>query len=214
MTRSNRRGGSSGRNDRLAAEFRERAESLLSELAGDVSTLCTPDPPGHRLFLAEATATAPGVEIRMSFGDREFEVRTSVRPEGRPWPLELVYYMRAMELDESIVIDSMWVHDEDRMGRVMARQADALRLCLKRLEGDAHRWWSRADRERRAAIALGKTQLREKEMNVAVARAAEAFRVDDFARVISLLSPYEDILDEAQAKKLQLARARVGSEPA
>lgn len=199
--------------DRLAGAFRERAESLLSEFARDASTVCTPDPPGRRFFLAETTARAPGGEIRMSFGDREFEIRTSIRPEGCPWPLELVFYMRAMKLDECAITDSMWVHDEDRMGRVMDRQSDALHLCLKELEDDPRRWWSLADRERREAIALGRERLREKEMSVAAARAAEAFRADDFARVVSLLSPYEDILDEAQAKKLQLARSRVGSEP-
>lgn len=199
--------------DRLAEAFRKRAESLLSEFARDVSTVCTPDPPSGRFFVAEARARAPSGEIRMSFGDRELEIRTSIRPEGRPWPLELVFYMRAMTLDESVIADSMWVHDEDRMDRVLDRQLEALRPCLKELEDDPHRWWSLAERERREAIALGRKRLREKEMSVAAARAAEAFRADDFARVVSLLSPYEDILDEAQAKKLQLARSRVGSQP-
>lgn len=147
----------------------------------------------------------------MIFGDRELEIRTTLKPAGRPWPLDLAFYLRAMKLDDSEVVDSMWIRDEDRMVRVMGRQIDALRVCLERVEQDPRKWWSLAEEERRSAIALGKKRLREAEMNVAVGRAGEAFRSDDFERVVALLSPYEDILSAAQAKKLKIARARVGA---
>jgi hypothetical protein len=199
--------------DRLAMAFRESAERLLSEWTQDISISCDPDPPRGRFFVAEAIARAPAAEIRMTFGDREFEIRTSVKPEGRPWPLQLAFYLRAMDVDESGVLDGMWVHDEDRMRRVMARQADALRLCLKRIEEDARGWWSLAEGERQTAIEKAKEQLRETEMNVAVKRAGEAFRAGDFAQVVALLSRFTDILSDAQMQKLKLARDRVGSKP-
>lgn len=199
--------------DRLAAAFQERAKQLLSELSREVSTSCSPDPPGGRLFLAEANARVGAVDVRMIFGDRELEIRTSVKPEGRPWPLELAFYLRAMKLDDSSLSDSMWIHDEDRMDRVLSRQTDALRICLNELEGDARRWWSLAEEQRQLAISSGREQLHREEMNVAVSRAAEAFRAGNFERVVSLLSPYSDILSDAQNRKLELARARVGSEP-
>lgn len=194
--------------DRLADAFREHAERLLAEFGGEVITSCDPDPPSGRFFVAEAKAETSLGEIRMIFGDREFEVRTSVKPAGRPWPLGLAFYLRAMQQDDCGVLDSMWVHNDDRLVRVLARHAEALRICLPKLNEDAFHWWSRAEEERLGAIKAGKDLMLREEMKAAVSRAAEAFRAGDFDRVVSLLVPYSDILSEAQRRKLEFARMR------
>jgi hypothetical protein len=57
---------------------------------------------------------------------------------------------------------------------------------------------------------------RKYHQQIAVARAAEAFRAKDFNRVIELLSPHADYLTPAERAKLDYARARFGrkgSEP-
>lgn len=197
--------------DQLAASFLEHSRRLLVEFGPEVSTSCSPDPPGGHFFVAEARVKTPCGEVRMIYGDREFEIRTSIKPFGRPWPIELTLYLRAMKLDESGVSDSMWIRDEDRMLGVLKQHVGALRLCLPKLEDEPRPWWSLAEQERQASIAAGSAQLRIREMNAAIDRATDAFRNGDFQQVVSLLTPYTDILSEAQSRKLETARDRVGS---
>jgi len=45
---------------------------------------------------------------------------------------------------------------------------------------------------------------------LAVARAADAFRIKDFKRVVALLLPHEKRLTDAERKKLAYARAHLG----
>jgi hypothetical protein len=52
-------------------------------------------------------------------------------------------------------------------------------------------------------------EIRQSRQNLAVARAAEAFRAGELNRVVELLSPYMDRLTDAQRAKLDYARARV-----
>ena len=49
---------------------------------------------------------------------------------------------------------------------------------------------------------------RQRDMESAIARAADAFRAGRYADVIALLSPFESSLPRAQAAKLELARRR------
>ena len=65
--------------DGLAAAFRRVAAQHLAAFSATVTTSCDPDPPSGRLFVADARATTPIGKIGMLFGDREFEIRTSLQ---------------------------------------------------------------------------------------------------------------------------------------
>ena len=194
--------------DALAASFLRRVTVLLERLGKGVETSCAPDPPDGHVFLAEATADTPVGRVRIIFGDREFEVRTSIHPTGRPWPIALAFYLDAMGQDSSKAKDAMWIHSENRLAHVLEAQEEALRECLGALRPDPVVLWRKADALRLGEEEEYRERMRYKEMVVAVGRAADAFRDDDLARVIALLTPYEDILSEAQMTKLRLARER------
>jgi len=134
----------------LASAFRVQAAALLEQLDGDARTSCDPDPPEDRIFVAEAEADHPVGRIRLIFGDREFEVRTSIRPAGRPWSIDLAYYLRAMGEDTEAVTDSMWIDSVERLATVIEAQGVGLRACLNQLAVDPERWWRAADALRRA----------------------------------------------------------------
>ena len=64
--------------------------------------------------------------IRLIFGDREFEVRTSIRPAGRPWSIDLAYYLTAMGEDTKAVTDAMWIDSVERLATVIDAQTVTL----------------------------------------------------------------------------------------
>ena len=196
--------------DALAASFRARAVTLLRKFGGDVITSCDPDPPCGSFFLAEAVSEHEAGRIRVYFGDREFEVRTSIRPVGRPWHLDLAYYLKAMHVDSSSVTDSMWIHTEERLEVVLEAQRVGLEACLSILSDDPVHWWRQAEEVRQAHLVEGQAQMRRQELRTAESRAEAAFNEGDFPRVVDLLEPYADILSAAQARKLDLARERRG----
>ena len=194
--------------DGLVRSFREGAARILGDLGGEVTTLCEPDPPAGSFFIAEAIAAHPIGRVRVWFGDREFEVRTSVRPSGRPWPIDLTYYLIAMGRDSSAASDSMWIHTHERLDEVLMAQREALEICLSELASDPVLWWRLADEKRLSLEAESRGDLRRRELAQAADRAATAFQDGDFGRVIALLGPYSDILSEAQALRLRLAQKR------
>ena len=183
---------------------------MLSDLGGKVTTSCEPDPPAGRFFVAEAIAEHPVGRVRVWFGDREFEVRSSIRPTGRPWSIDLAYYLMVMELDSALASDSMWVHTYERLEEVLAAQREALERCLSELAMDSTGWWSLADEKRSHMDAESRTNLRRRELARAAGLATTAFNDGDFGRVVDLLEGYSDLLSDAQTLKLRLARDRQG----
>ena len=53
-----------------------------------------------------------------------------------------------------------------------------------------------------------KEELRQERFSEAASKAAEEFRVKNFGKFIELLSNYEDLLSEAQIKKLNIAKKK------
>ena len=198
--------------DALAASFRTRAATLLGKFGGVVATSCRPDPPAGRFFVAEATSEHEVGRILIYFGDREFEVRTSIRPVDRPWPLDLSYYLAAMNGEVSGVTDSMWIHTEERLGRVLEAHQVGLETCLSNLSNDPVDWWRKAEEVRQAHLVEGRAEMRRRELRNAEQRASAAFSEGNFGRVVQLLEPYADILSAAQARKLELAMKRGAAE--
>ena len=198
-------------NDRLVAEFARQARRLLATLGREPTVTCDPDPPGNRFFLAEACVEAGPGRVRITYGDREFEIRTRVHVSNSSWPLALAYYLEAMDLDRSALEGSMWCRDIARIRDVLSAHISALIPCLEHLEEDPKGWWSRAEAIRQADLQEGRIELRRREMNVAAARSAEAFREGRYEAVLALLTPYEDILEGAVAHRLRLARGRAAS---
>lgn len=182
---------------------------MLLEFGPSVVSSCELDPPAGRLFLAESRVRGLQALISMIFGDRELEVRTSVHPYGRPWALELGYYLEAMGMDSEPVRNSMWINDEKRLGAVLRRQATGLRECLRGLDADADALWYAAEATRQQAIRSARARMRRRETRVAVHRAREAFGAGQYRRVVALLTPYEDILSDAQRRRLNLAESRL-----
>lgn len=195
----------------LIENFRRHAVARLTELGAKVVTGGRGAPPPGVVFLVEETAETAVGRVRIWYGDREREVGSSIQPTGRPWPLDVVHYLSAMGEDPTQVWDSMWVDSESRLRAVLDAHADALRACLRGLAEDPDRLWARAEDERQDALAQGREQLRRAEMRRAIAAAADAFRAGGYGEVVRLLSPHAERLTPAQAKKLEIAIARVGS---
>lgn len=194
--------------DAMVASFRERASVLLDSVGSNVVFSCEPDPPSGRTFLAEATAETPIGQVRITYGDREFEIRTFVHPRGMPAPLELGCYLDAMGGDPHELSDSMWVNSEGRLEGVLEAHAVGLRACLEALSSHPETLWEAAEHRRRTLHEEAQAQLRRDGLRRASAQAADAFRGGRFAEVVELLGPYDDLLSEAQRKKLSIARAR------
>ena len=197
--------------DAMVASFRQRAVALLEGIASNVSPSCEPDPPAGRFFVAEVTAETAAGQVRISYGDREFEIRSFVHPSAQPSSLDLVFYLDALGYDSEDVVDSMWVNSLGRLERVLEAHAEGLRVCLKALASDAAGLWRAAEDRRIKATAAFQDQLRRDGLRRASARAAHAFREGRFAEVVELLGPYENILTEAQGLKLKLASERSAS---
>lgn len=157
----------------MVASFRLRASELLSGIGTDLSISCDPDPPTAGVFLAEAVAETPGAVVRIIYGDRELEVRTSIHPSGRPWPLELSFYLDAMGEDATDVRDAKWVDTRERLERVLTCQAGALKACLRALTPDPVPLWRAADARRLASIADSRETLRREERGTASRRSAD-----------------------------------------
>ena len=160
------------------------------------------------LFFAECEFRTPELIGEISFGDRELLINTVVSPSGRPHRFSLWEWADALERSDLVPRDTSVVNDADRMREIVRGMADGLLELRPGIARAARVTIERMEAARAKARAAFDDELREAEHRATVARAADAFRQQQWDRVVALLESVGDRLSPAEAQKLAYARKR------
>jgi hypothetical protein len=160
------------------------------------------------LFFAECEFRTPELTGEISFGDRELLINTVVSPRGRRHRYGLWEWADALERSDLVPRDTSSVNGAARMREIVHGMADGLLELRSGIARAAPATIERMEAARAKVRAALDEELREAEHRGAVARAADAFRQQQWERVVALLESVEDRLSPAEARKLAYARER------
>jgi len=186
-----------------SAEWRPQ----LRHAVGNGLEFTTPDRI-EGLFFAACEFRTPQLIGEISFGDRELLINTVVSPSGRPHRYGLWEWADALERSDLVPRDTSFVNGADRMREIVRGMADGLIELRSGIVRAAPVTIERMEAARAKARAAFDDELREAEHRATVARAADAFRQQQWERVVALLESVGDRLSPAEAQKLAYARKR------
>ena len=159
-------------------------------------------------FFAECEFQTPELIGDITFGDRELLINTVVSPNGRPHRYGLWEWADALERPDLVPRDTSVVNEADRIREIVHGMADSLLELRSGIARAAPATVERIEAARAKARAALDEQWREAEHRGTAARAADAFRQQQWERVVTLLESVEDRLSPAEAQKLAYARKR------
>ena len=159
-------------------------------------------------FFAECEFQTPELIGDISFGDRELLINTVVSPNGRPRRYGLWEWADALGRSDLVPRDTSLVNEVDRMREIVRGMAGGLLELRSGIARAEPATIERMEAARRKVRATHDEELREAEHRGTVARAGDAFRQEQWDRVIALLESVEDRLSPAEAQKLAYARKR------
>ena len=166
-------------------------------------------------FFASAELETSRVRVRVTYGDRELFINTTVSLQppapGAGNEYGLWEWIEALEISDDRVAHAEWVLTSARMIDTVCQSAAVLRDHLDAI--------ANADAGVIATLELARVrrqeewqeQEREREHRRIAAQAAEAFRVKDYARVVALLGPVRERLTPSEIGKLEYARQQLSS---
>jgi hypothetical protein len=163
-------------------------------------------------FWARRTFSTSRLTGAVTFGERELEVNLLVgllpttRGAAGPYGLwEWVAALGPANLPENDS-GSSWCATTGRVRSAVAALGATFRNIAPRIAAAGPEVVRRIEAARTQRWAAEKAEHAQWAHQSAAASAAEAFRVRDYRRVVSLLAPLEASLTPAERKKLELAR--------
>jgi hypothetical protein len=157
-------------------------------------------------FMASAEFQVAGVVGELWFGDREFEVGATASPFGRPERHGLWEWADAIERSELVPRAMAFVYQADRMRSLVRQLASAIQALAPVIAAGTPDILARMATARAKVQSELDARWRKAEHRGTVMVANEAFRVQNWPRVIELLSSIADPLTPAEAAKLEYAR--------
>src|SRR5262245_4166542 len=188
----------------LVAEHRFKRECGLSDFESPRPNLKSLDPEKiPNVFWAVQRFERGDIRIEIGFGDRELLVEGCYWKQGQEFALWEI--LEAAGRDSSAISGNIWVNNPSSMSQTLQGMAGALReqlsLFLERPRSLFGRALALREQRRRAAHESERLHDLDRARN----KASEAFRAKNYSRVISLLTPFTDILTEADKKKIALS---------
>ena len=180
-------------------------ERGLSDFSSPVSKLKSWDPenmPGTFWFIERFTDQQCRFEI--GYGDRELIVEADWWPDNNERGFGLWEILNAAKKSDTKIGGSAWVSSSDFMARTIHDIAESLKVHLDLFVNPSNAIIDRALEIRGAKLRYDQEKQRERDLSRAKNEAASAFRNKEYARVIELLSPFSEILSEADKKKIKL----------
>jgi hypothetical protein len=165
------------------------------------------------LFFAECEFRTSELIGDVSYGDRELLINTVVSPNGRPHRYGLWEWADALDRPDLVPRDTSLVNQVDRMREIIRGMADGLLELRSGIARAAPATIDRIEAARLKVRAATQEHWREAEHRGTVAQAADAFRQQQWERVVTLLESVEDRLSPAEAQKLAYARKRSAKRP-
>jgi len=159
-------------------------------------------------FFAECELQTPELIGDITFGDREFLINTVVSPNGRPHRYSLWEWADALDRPDLVPRDTSVVNQVDRLREIVRGMGDGLLELRSGIARAVPATVERIEAARAKARAALDEEWREAEHRGTVARAADAFRQQQWDRVVILLESVENRLSPAEAEKLAYARKR------
>jgi hypothetical protein len=164
-------------------------------------------------FFAECEFQTSELMGDISFGDRELLINTVVSPRGRPHRFGLWEWADALDRPSLVPRDTSVVNEVGRMREIVHGMAVGLLELRAGIARAAPATIARIEAARVQVRKAHDEDLREAEHRGTVARAADAFRQQQWERVVTLLASVEDRLSPAEAQKLAYARKRSTKRP-
>ena len=159
-------------------------------------------------FFAECEFQTSELTGDVTFGDRELLINTVVSPNGRPHRFGLWEWADALDRPDLVPRDTSFVNEVGRMREIVQGMAGGLLELRAGIARAAPATIARIEAARAKVRAADAEHWREAEHHGTVARAADAFRQQQWERVVTLLESVEDRLSPGEAQKLAYARKR------
>lgn len=144
------------------------------------------------------------VRIEISFGDREFNI------EGRYWnkgqEFALWEILQAADHHSEAISGDAWVNTTSFMSDTLQHMARALHADISLFLNPQPFLFDRALTLRNERLRQAYEIQRLQELDRARTIASEAFRAKDYVRVVTLLTPFTDILTAADRRKIELSK--------
>jgi hypothetical protein len=180
-------------------------EQGLSDFSSPVSQLKSWNPenmPGTFWFIERFTNQQCRIEI--GYGDRELIVEANWWPDNDERGFDLWEILNAAEKSDMKIGGSAWVNSSDFMARTIHDIAESLKEHLSLFINPSSAIIDRALEIRGAKLRFDQKKQRDRDLSCARNDAALAFRNKEYVKVIELLSPFAEILSEADKKKIKL----------
>lgn len=164
-------------------------------------------------FFAECEFQTSELIGDVTFGDRELLINTVVSPNRRPHRFSLWEWADALDRPDLVPRDTSLVNGVDRMRDIVHGMAAGLLTLRAGIARASPATIARIEAARARVRAADAEHWREAEHRATVARAADAFRHQQWERVVTLLESVEDRLSAAEAQKLTYARKHSSKRP-
>lgn len=157
-------------------------------------------------WFAVARYAKPPVTFEFRFGDREVNLEAEFLAGDGKERFALWELPSSLGGDPAVLAGAMWVIREPYLDGTLDRLSSALAEALPRFEsaGEKELAAIRSDRERRRLLA--QSEERQRDLERARIRSAEAFHAGRFQQAVDLLEPFGIDLDETDRKRLALAK--------
>ena len=161
------------------------------------------------LFLAIQRYRLPNSVVEITYGDKELIVLPRIFFPNLKQMFGLFELLRAAGIDDPDANGDILVQSAERMQRVISALSASLQKHFSLIANPDEKKIERALEARRDQRRRESEAHRQAFLERARNKAADEFRKQNYGRVVELLSPFEDILSEADKSKMRLARGRV-----
>ena len=165
--------------------------------------------PEDSFFWAEVDFTRGSELVRVTYGDREFDINTIVETdhhENGARHFALWEFAEALGIDSVVPLSGAWVFEPTEIQRIVQGMGSFFAEHSNDILDPRPDVLQRLVAGRIERQAGWEVEAREADIRRASVKAAEAFRGKDYKTVVDILLPYETWLTPAQAKKLAYAR--------
>jgi hypothetical protein len=160
----------------------------------------------HGFFGATVDFETPAIRGALTFGDKDFYMGAEATPNGRQLRYPLWEWADACDRSELVPHDTAWVLQSDRLKPLVSQFANAFRELEAVVAEAAPKVVERISAARARRQKEWDAEQREAKHRSAIRLANEAFRRQEWRRVVNILQAVEDRLTPAESAKLDYAR--------
>jgi len=144
--------------------------------------------------------------IEISYGDRESTLEARIFYKDSKQMFALFEILRAADLEDSDIAGANWVLNKEFMHKTISALSASLQKHFDLIANPGKAIIDKALFIREEQMRHYNEDLRNHDLERARNMATEEFRNHNYKKVLELLSPFEDILSEADKMKVKLAR--------